>query len=713
MFRLSELGPSTDAAISDAPIETGWKATATGYFHSCGIRADDTLWCWGANEYSEVGSGLPQKIVTEPTRVGSGRFQAVSSTFQYTCALDLDGGLWCWGLNAYGGLGTGNGDAAATPTRLNGTWKSVSAGGYSTCAIRDDDTLWCWGYNYWGELGLGSTAQTPIPTQVGTATWLDIDIAFYQACGIQTDHSMWCWGENSYGVIGDGTTSPTPITTPTRSAPGSWATVEVGPHVACAIDMAGQLFCWGLGSSGMNGNGMTTMATTPQPVVIGETPPSDWTQLSIDHIFGCAIRQDGSLWCWGSNAHAQLGVPGAPSMETRPVQMTQSQTGWRRVDTGTYQTCAIDLDNDLYCWGNTSRGQLGTGATDHAVPTQMPGTLDKLQLGETMTCGLGPAGTIACAGYNVFGQLGDGTTLNRSIVADMSPPLEGVGNISPGLYHACASTEAATYCWGYNVRGQLGNGTTTASSSPVVAGGALTPLASSEHTCGINAGTIYCWGANSYGQVGNNTAADVLAPVNVGAGVQLDVGSYHSCTVTSSATAYCWGRGSEGQLGLGTQTNSLTPAPVVLTSTGTLSMISTGSLHTCTIATSGRLWCWGYNVTGQLGQGDRNTRVLPTVIGTATWKSVSAGGGHTCGVQTNGTLWCWGRNGRGQLGIGTYIDRYIPSQVGIATDWIEALTGEDHSCATKAGGQYWCWGGNESGQTPDGTAWTPTIQRVP
>jgi alpha-tubulin suppressor-like RCC1 family protein len=717
VFRLSTVDPPGDAAAVtvDAPIAIGWKSIAAGYLHTCGIRADDTLWCWGSNELSELGVGLPQGIVEAPQRVGTKLYRSVSTTLQHTCAIAVDDTLWCWGANEHGQLGTGNLTTGQVPLQIDGAWKLVATGGWQTCGIKTDDTLWCWGWNYWGELGLGTNTQTPSPAQVGAETWLDIEPGFYQTCGIHSDHSLWCWGDNSAGSTGDGTFAGSVV--PVPGPVGAWTRVDVGVHFACGIQMTGEMRCWGSGARGARGDGASSgSVATPQVVSIDDKDVADWTQLSVDHQHACATRVDGSLWCWGTNGRSQLGFPGIGAVAARPVQRTLPSATWRRVDTGVVHTCAIDLDSELWCNGGSGRGQLANGATSHPRPVKMPATLGLLRLGSNTTCGLDPNGRISCSGANSGGQLGDGTKELRKSLVPMAANLGQIGVVAPGTAHSCALSGTATMCWGANYYGQLGNGTATESLTPVVAGGALPLLASRNHTCGIDAATnLYCWGLNNYGQVGNATYVNQTTPALVGAGNSVTVGAYHTCVTTSngSLSAYCWGRNSEGQVGNGTFVTVSAPVSVNQSVSGQLVQISAGGEHTCAIAATGRLWCWGDNTSGQLGLGDGVPRGAPAVVGVQAWARVASGLGHTCGVQKSGTLWCWGRGHRGQLGIGSYTDRFVPVQVGSDSDWVTVDAGDDHTCATKAGNEVWCWGANDAGELPDGTSWDDVPVRVP
>jgi alpha-tubulin suppressor-like RCC1 family protein len=287
--------------------------------------------------------------------------------------------------------------------------------------------------------------------------------------------------------------------------------------------------------------------------------------------------------------------------------------------------------------------------------------------------------------------------------------------IAPGNLHTCAANTTATYCWGANTYGQLGSGTRTESLTPIAVAGPLPNMEASDHTCGIVGGAMYCWGYNAFGQIGNGTTTDQLTVVAVSGianAVDIAVGAWHTCVVISGGATACWGRGVEGEIGNGGNVSVSTATPVYTTVSGPLSSVDAGTYHTCSIAMTGRLWCWGGNTNGQLGLGDRNPRYIPAAVGIATWKQLALGDSHTCGIQGDTTLWCWGRNSRGQLGIGTFVDRYLPAQLP-GTGWLSVAAGGDRTCATKAGGALWCWGSNDHGGVPDDTGFQSTPVAVP
>jgi hypothetical protein len=270
------------------------------------------------------------------------------------------------------------------------------------------------------------------------------------------------------------------------------------------------------------------------------------------------------------------------------------------------------------------------------------------------TCAIA-AGTVYCWGYNGSGQLGNGNTTNQSSPVAVAGTLAGktVTTLTTRASGTCALAAGTVYCWGYNGFGQVGNGNTTNQSSPVAVAGVLvgktvTALSHSsgtlssnggyDHTCAIAAGTVYCWGYNLYGQLGNGNTTNQSSPVAV-AGVlvgktvtSLTTRGFGTCAL-AAGTVYCWGYNGFGQVGDGGTTNQSSPvavAGVLAGKTVTVLIASTGTLsgnggydHTCALA-AGTVYCWGYNLSGQLGNGNTTNQSSPvTVAGALAGKTVS------------------------------------------------------------------------------------------
>jgi alpha-tubulin suppressor-like RCC1 family protein len=354
-------------------------------------------------------------------------------------------------------------------------------------------------------------------------------------------------------------------------------------------------------------------------------------------------------------------------------------------------------------------------------------------------------GTARCWGSNTYGQLGDGTNTTRLLPTVVknpggTGPLTGVTQIVAGSLHTCAwLTDGTARCWGYNSNGQLGDGTTTNRSLPVVVknGAGTAPLANVTQitaavifTCArISDGTARCWGSNGNGVLGDGTTTNHILPIVVknpaGTGsltgvTQISVRGIHSCARISDGTARCWGFNANGQLGDGTTATRMLPV-VVKNSPGNGSLtgvaqIAAGRLSSCARLSDGTARCWGFNGNGQLGDGTMTQRLLAVAVknsaGTAMLTGITLiapGGVHTCASIIGGTAACWGYNANGQLGIGTTAQHLLPVTVknGAGTASLTGVTqvsGLDvHSCARLTDGRIWCWGGNANGQLGDGT----------
>lgn len=245
--------------------------------------------------------------------------------------------------------------------------------------------------------------------------------------------------------------------------------------------------------------------------------------------------------------------------------------------------------------------------------------------------------------------------------------------------------------------------------------------AAGMHTCGLSeSGSVYCWGSNYLGQLGDGTTTDRDRPTAVvqGEGLKrgrvtaLAAGMTHTCAVTDERRLFCWGYNQAGRLGDGTRVQSR-PYPVLVKASGafrqgTVGAITVGTRHTCASTADG-WFCWGDNSMGQLGDGTTTDRPVPVRIPVPGGRpsQMSAGTYHTCALPVGGPLYCWGYNHYGQIGDGTRATRKSPTAVGhggmLPRLRIRAVdAGYSHTCALTDQG-VWCWGRNTHGQLGDGT----------
>ena len=344
-------------------------------------------------------------------------------------------------------------------------------------------------------------------------------------------------------------------------------------------------------------------------------------------------------------------------------------------------------------------------------------TATSVAAGSHDSCVILSGGFVSCWGWNLVGELGDGTMTQR-LTPILVSGITTATAVTTGDVHACALlSDHTARCWGDNQWRQLGDGTTLGRLTPVKVSGISTATAISagiSHTCALLADdTVRCWGDNGFGQLGNNGGYPTT-PVKV-AGISsataISSGRFHTCALLANRTVRCWGENNFGQLGDGTRARSY--VPVAVSGISTAIAISAGSWHTCALLEGGAVKCWGSNYYGQLGDATTTQRLTPVgVPGISTATAISAGSdhdrfgsGHSCAVLADGTARCWGENDRGQLGDGA--TTIFPVPVPMAVSGISAATsvsaGSDHSCAVMADGVTQCWGSNEHGQLGDGT----------
>lgn len=349
---------------------------SAGGYHTCAVKQDGTLWCWGRNDYGQTGDGTMTASRPSPVQVmalGTTVVEVAAGGY-HTCARKKDGTLWCWGRNEHGQIGDGT-TAVAKPspvqlTALGTSVVGVAAGSNRACARKMDGTLWCWGQNEQGEVGDGTTASPkPSPVQVtslGTRI-IDVVLGLNHTCARTTDGALWCWGGGGFGQIGDGTTdgpklSPVQITTLGTSV----VRMAAGDYHTCAGKLDGSLWCWGDNTFREIGDG-TAMTPKPSPVEVTALQTS--IDLAAGDFHTCAIKSNGSLWCWGINDFGQVGDGTTASPKPSPVQVTAVGANVIEIATGGRHSCARTADGMVWCWGWNRDGQIGDGTVVTPKPS--------------------------------------------------------------------------------------------------------------------------------------------------------------------------------------------------------------------------------------------------------------------------------------------------------------------------------------------------------
>ena len=369
----------------------------------------------------------------------------------------------------------------------------------------------------------------------------------------------------------------------------------------------------------------------------------------------CAVK-NGLVYCWGANYNGQLGdstnVDRYTPVQVKGVEGKDFLTNISQVTAGRYYTCALKTDGTVYCWGDNYSGQLGDNTdNDKYTPVPVKGVkgkdfltnISQVAAGGYHTCALKTDGTVYCWGDNHSGQLGDNTDNDKYTPV----PVKGVegkdfvtniSQVAAGGYHTCAlKTDRTVYCWGDNSFGQLGDNTNTHRYAPVQVKGVngekyLTDItqisAGGVNTCALKTdGTVYCWGYYNYiSQLGDSTNKRYI-PVQVkgvdGEGyltdiTQISAGVSYTCALKTNGAVYCWGDNPFGQLGDNTDINRYTPVQVKgVNGEGYLTditQISADGANTCALKTDGTVYCWGDNYYGQLGDNTTTERHTPVQV---------------------------------------------------------------------------------------------------
>ncbi len=383
--RLECWGSNDDGGVGDGTfsqrntpvtVQLGPVRVAAGDRHACALRTGGSVWCWGQNSSSQVGDGSFDQRTTPVPVAGTFGNGAVSvqAGGSHSCLLREDGTVWCWGGNASGQTGSsslGNTSTPAEVTSLGGLAAiQVTAGAAHTCVLLVDRTVRCWGDDSSGQLGDGTPGgSSAVPVSpVGLSDVISVSAGATHSCAVRSDGTARCWGDNSGGLLGRGTTGG-PVATPGPVVQLAGATsIHAGRFHTCATLPGGAARCWGANSSNQLGDGTTTASSVPVTVLratpSGDVPATGIQSLAAGGFHSCSVSREGLVdlgLCWGSNFSGQLGggvslVPGYPQLVTTLDRV-------RQVTGGRDSSCAIAEEGAAYCWGDNSQGQLGRGTT--------------------------------------------------------------------------------------------------------------------------------------------------------------------------------------------------------------------------------------------------------------------------------------------------------------------------------------------------------------
>jgi len=444
---------SVAGAVLDGANTSGtWRSISGGAYHGCGVGGDDSAYCWGYNQYGELGNGEPIVNQSLPVRVFPGpmRWISVEAGDQFSCGVGGDRSAYCWGWNGSGQLGDNSTNPRSSPVAVVGgpsSWNAVSAGGNHACGIGSDDSAYCWGSNGDYQLGYpGGTSAVPILVTGGPDGWKLVSAGSRHTCGIGSDDSAYCWGKNDDGQLGNGTKTGGFVPVRVLGGPMSWISIVAGGNFSCGLGSDYRAYCWGGNNHGRLGKGTV-------------------------------------------GASADDSVPG---LVAAPLPSTVNT-----VSTGESAThaCATS-DDSVYCWGYGGGGALGNGSTVDS-PLPVPVTIaGGVAGGRPISLGVGYNFTLLVAGYGPPGTPKDVTTVagdTQAIVSWSAPDFSGQSPITgytvtsnpgtktcvwvagPLTCTVTGLTNGTTYTFSVTASSDAGAGSASNASAPVTPAGSPPP----------------------------------------------------------------------------------------------------------------------------------------------------------------------------------------------------------------------------------------------
>jgi alpha-tubulin suppressor-like RCC1 family protein len=673
------------------------------------------LKAWGRNDYGQLGNGTNDgNPHPYPMSVAS-NVMAVAVGAYHSLFVKADSTVWAMGYNNYGQLGNGTTTDTNRPLNIASNLVAVAAGFYHSLFVKADGTLWAMGYNYYGQLGNGTATNTNRPVSVASNV-VAVTGGAVHTLFVKADGTLWSMGLNLYGQLGNGTSDGNSHPVPMNVASNVVAAAAGGGH-SLFVKADGTMWAMGRNGDGELGNGTTTSTSWPVSVA------SNVVAVAAGYNHSLFVKADGTLWTMGANSAGELGN-GTWTSTNRPVVVASNVVA---VAARAYQSRFVKADGTLWAMGENDYGQLGNGTTTNTNwPVQVPGlTVASLGASEGTHHALvvgalppqisGPTNQLVnlgqSASFNVVVTNGDGpftyqwqlNGTNLPNATNASYSITSVALTNLGIYFV-------------TVTGLGGNATGSADLN------ILAPVVVAQPSGGVvNLGqtTNLSVAATGYGPLSYQWFKDGVRLVNQTnsmlsfAPFQFTNSGSYSVVVSNAnglaislpaflsvpnAPLKAWGYNSSGQLGNGTTVN--TNRPVVVASN--VVAMAAGVAHSLFLKSDGTLWTMGYNFFGQLGNGTTNGSTVPLTVASNV-VAVAAGAYHSLFVKSDGTLWTmgWNGNGAGQLGNGTTYDTNRP--VCVANNVVVVAAGYRHSLFVKSDGTLWAMGWNYYGQLGNGT----------
>ncbi len=750
---------STTDALKPVEVKdlSGASDLCAGSDFTCVIK-DGKAWCLGYNNAGQLGDGtttsakapVAVKLAGTPTSLRCGSTSA--------CAETSDGAIWCWGANFDKQVSAAGPSSVPVPVLRSGvgTADGVGGGALTHCWTLFGKA-WCVGDNNGGQLGDGKTTDSgdPLPVKIEAIVSKIVGGTGNLAALAGTGH-VYTIGNNTFGALVDGTSNGRGTWLNVTPKDLSFVDVALSKYATCALSNAGTIHCGGDGFYGQLGQGSTSGQVSFVSALVPcdkDANCDDGSKCTTDVCDGtkkvCTytsqVCDDSNLCTVGDACEAATGncKPGpAKSCDDKNECTTDScdtKTGvcGNKAVPGCQPSCKSDSDcppttgvcgvyacvgsNKCVLQDKNNGAVCDAGKVCGGGQCASPGKGWAKQLSSfgyfsTSICATMHSGFAACWGSNSDGQLGDGSTTNRSAPV-LVKNLDKVQQISAGYRHTCAIRDSGKVaCWGQNSYGQVGNGTASSSDvlAPVDTGleGATSVCAGYGHSCAVTSdGKVHCWGRSSQGTLGNgkissSTGDFVTKPAavpGVNGAVEVGCGYDWTCARTSEGEVFCWGDASYNQ-SHGASTTDIANA-AKRAGLADARSLSAGTYHGCITTTKGAPFCWGYNSNSVTSADNTTSTVaqpldLSPVLGAVAY--IHAGYQNAAAIAADGSLWVWGSNISGQLLDGTTTSNGKPLKVNGVTGVIQATWGQQYLCILNAGGEVKCGGAGSDGQLGNG-----------
>ena len=643
------------AASSPVQVASGsWSCVTSAFGAVLALKTGGTLWAWGCNAQTRLGlANTFEGVVQSPIQVGTGTWNRICIQRYASAGINTAGNLFVWG------------QASAIFTEANATalqsWTVVStgnAGGTSTAggiafAIRSNGTLWSWGNNRYGSLGLGDFINRSSPVQIGASSWKAVYAGRNRVAAIRCDGTLWAWGDNAVGALGLNDSSPVCRSSPTQIGTSIWSAVSVHSCGMLAIRQDRTLWTWGINNGATLG--MNNTLSYSSPVQIGT---SLWTAASGASVgttpTAGAIRCDGALFTWGTNTCFALG-DGTTITRSSPVQIAAGSTFCLLKMGNWCNSAAIRCDGGLLTWGNGRYGRLGLGATTQVIAPNQVGSSAWSMV------------TILQCGATMLAIRQDGTLWSWGC----AQPPAGRGAVYTAV---CSPVQIGTSSWSF-----LGRG-----------GGSEGSVANAIR----QGGTLFVWGCGTFGSAGTNqTTVIPRSPVTIGGNflgsncpVQIGTSIWSAVTMLNRGTSavairqdrtlWAWGCNYAGRLGLNNTIDRSSPVQIGTSSWAQVSAYA-GNVHA--LRCDGTLWGWGAGAA--IGDNQNVNKSSPVQIGTSCYRFLDSGNQTVGAIRADRTLWTWGTACFGALGLNDNVFRSSPVQVGTSC-WTTVAMGSGQGFGT-------------------------------